>query len=123
MTEEVIGCALKVHETLGTGFLESVYESALAWELEEAGISFNRQARLPVWYGAQKVGEFVSDFIVEDQLIIELKALQSITSVCEAQLLNYLRASNKNIGLILNFGNSKLQVKRKVWNYDENRLL
>lgn len=122
LTEAVIGCAIKVHRLLGSGFLESVYERALALELAKQHFSFELQERFEVWYSGVQVGVFAADIVVEDQLILELKAINSITRICEAQLLNYLKASGKKIGLILNFGSTTLQIKRIVRNYDDYSL-
>ncbi len=107
LTREVIGCAMKVHPLLGCGFLEIV-------ELERKNIVFERQAVLPVRYGDQPIGSFIADYLVGKQLILELKASNGLTPACHSQLLNYLRASNLSLGLLLNFGTPSLQIKRKV---------
>jgi len=109
----VIGLAMKVHSALGPGFLESVYENALAVELEEAGISFERQARISVHYRGKDVGDFICDFLVEGELIVELKANLGLVPAHEVQTVNYLTATGINEGLLLNFGASKLQFKKK----------
>ena len=118
LTNEVIGCAVNVHKYLGNGFLESVYESALAYEFSKRGIVFERQASLQVWYEDHLAGQYIADFIVEEKLIVELKALGDLNTACEAQLLNYLKATGLTIGLILNFGKTRLQIKRRVRNYE-----
>jgi len=118
LTGDVINCAVKVHKYLGSGFLESVYESALAYEFSKRGIEFERQPSLKVWYEDHLAGQYIADFIVEGKLLVELKALRNMNSACEAQLLNYLKATGLTIGLILNFGTTRLQIKRRVRNYE-----
>lgn len=113
LTETVIGCAMKVHRSLGAGFLESVYANALAHELGKTGISYQRETPINVVYDDTVVGEFRSDFQIENQLIIELKAVESILPVHEVQVVNYLTATNLDVGLLINFGSSSLQFKRK----------
>ena len=113
LTETVIGCAMKVHRALGTGFLESVYANALAHELGKAGINYQRETPINVVYDNIVVGEFRSDFQIENQLIIELKAVESLLPVHEVQVVNYLTATNLDVGLLINFGSSSLQFKRK----------
>jgi GxxExxY protein len=115
LSGEVIGCAMEVHKELGCGFLEIVYERALAIELCDSHISFERQAPLQVRYREQNIGHYLPDFVVEGELIVELKAAASITPLCEAQLINYLAVSNLHVGLILNFGARSLQIKRRVY--------
>ncbi len=105
---------MSVHREMGCGFLENVYENALSVELRRIGIEFKRQAPLLVYYQNELVGHYVADIIVNDELLLELKALSSITGSCEAQLLNYLKASGISAGLILNFGSISLEFKRMV---------
>ncbi len=118
LTNEVISCAIKVHKYLGNGFLESVYESALAYEFSQREIAFERQPSLQVWYEDHLAGQYIADFIVEEKLIVECKALSDLNAACEAQLLNYLKATGLTIGLILNFGKTRLQIRRRVRNYE-----
>ena len=108
---------MAVHKELGAGFLEAVYERALALEMIEQLIDFKRQAPFVVNYGGQAVGQYFADFFIEDQLIIEMKALPTLTSKCESQLLHYLKCSKMPLGLLLNFGSKSLQVKRMVSEY------
>ncbi|HEY4416002.1 MAG TPA: GxxExxY protein [Verrucomicrobiae bacterium] len=110
---KVIGLAMKVHSTLGAGFLESVYHKVLIHELQKAGISFESEKPLTVLYDGILVGEFVADLLVENKLIIELKAIQSLTAIHEAQTLNYLVATGKDTGLLINFGAERLEFKKK----------
>lgn len=113
LTETVIGCAMKIHRSLGAGFLESVYANALAHELGKAGISYQRETPINVVYDNTIIGEFRSDFQIENKLIIELKAVESLSAVHEVQVVNYLSATNIGVGLLLNFGSNSLQFKRK----------
>lgn len=110
----VIGLAMKVHRALGPGFLESVYGNALAIELEEAGIAFRREEPLCVRYHERSVGEFQCDFLVEEDLILELKAVSALNSAHEVQLVNYLSATGIANGLLLNFGTKSLEFKKKL---------
>lgn len=104
---------MKVHRTLGPGFLESVYRNALAFELRRAGFAVELDRHVTVRYDNVIVGDFVADIVVNDTLICELKAISSLTKREEVQLVNYLTATNHDIGLLLNFGATSLQFKRK----------
>lgn len=119
LSERVIGCAIEVSRELGHGFLERVYEAALAVELKRAGIVFQRQKSLPVQYRGEPVGDYVCDFALGDKLIVEIKALRALTSEHEAQVLNYLKASGIPVGLLLNFGSPRLGVRRVVRDHDD----
>ncbi len=119
ITEQVIGCAFRVHNELGSGFLEKVYENALRIELHQAGLEVKQQCPLPVYYRNQLVGDFYADLFVEECLILELKAVQKIAKEHEVQLVNYLTAAGIDNGLLLNFGSS-VEVKRKFRQY-QNR--
>ncbi len=114
LTELVIGCALTVSNSLGCGFLEKVYENALAHELRKHGLEVQQQKPIEVVYDGVEVGVYVADLIVNDLLILELKAAKAIDNAHVAQCINFLRACGKNIGLILNFGTPRLQIKRLV---------
>ncbi|MEI8284426.1 MAG: GxxExxY protein [bacterium] len=113
LTEKIIGCALRVHQSLWPGYLESVYQNALLIELKKADIEAVKNHRIPVYYEGEQVGDFVADVIVDSSVILELKATQEIHPAHEAQLVNYLQSTGLEIGLILNFGAASLQVKRK----------
>jgi len=113
LTEKIIGLAMKVHRTLGPGFLETVYLNALTYELRRAGLEVEIGQRIKVRYGNVIVGDFVADLIVDKTLICELKAISCLTKTDEVQVVNYLTATNKNVGLLLNFGSASLQFKRK----------
>ncbi len=103
-----------VHRILGPGFLEAVYEAALAHELTLRGIHFERQKKLPVTYKDQLVGDYVADLVVEEQIILELKAVSALTPAHEAQAHNYLAATGLHLAILLNFGAESLQQKRIV---------
>ena len=113
LTEKIIGLAMKVHRALGPGFLESVYLNALIHELRRAGFSAETGQRITVRYENVIVGEFVADLIVNETVLCELKAINSVSKVDEVQLVNYLTATNRDFGLMLNFGAPSLQFKRK----------
>jgi len=103
---------MQVHNILGCGFLESVYEHALAIELERNNILFQRQVNYKVQYRDKQIGAYTADLVVENSLLLELKASNSLNKANEAQLLNYLNASNIQLGLLINFGATSLQFKR-----------
>ncbi len=115
LTQRVIGCAMRVSNTLGVGFLEKVYENALIVELHLQGIECEQQHSLQVFYENVVVGEFICDIVVQNRLILELKACRAIEDAHQAQLLNYLRATGTRVGLLLNFGTSRLGIKRMVF--------
>jgi GxxExxY protein len=117
LTEEIIGCAMKIHQTLGPGFLESVYQKALAHELSKAGLKVDCQRAVKVVYDGIVVGDFIADMFVADRVLVENKAVQSLVQAHEGQLVNYLATTGIEIGLLLNFGASSLQVKRKYRTY------
>ena len=110
----IIGAAMEAHRVLGPGFLEAVYESALAYELTLRGIRFERQMHLPVYYKDQLLGEYIADLVIEGQIIIELKAISAISAAHEAQAHHYLAATGLKLAIILNFGAESLQQKRIV---------
>ncbi|WP_225073784.1 GxxExxY protein [Desulfuromonas sp. CSMB_57] len=114
VTEQIIGCSYKVANILGAGFLEKVYENALAYELEKSGLTVVIQKPVQVYYDGHLVGDYVVDLLVNDEIIVELKAIKKIDEIHIAQCLNYLKATGKKVALLINFGNSKVQVKRVV---------
>jgi GxxExxY protein len=114
ITEKIIKCFYNIYDELGSGFLESVYEKALMIELEEIGLKADSQKSLNVYFKDQLVGEFKTDIIVEDKVIIEIKAVTKIMPQHEAQLINYLKATGVKVGLLVNFGD-KLQFERRVF--------
>ncbi len=113
LTEKIIGFAYRVYNKMGFGFLESVYEKCMLIELRKAGLNTDSQKPITVYYENEVVGEFVADIIVNDTIILELKSVRRIIKAHEVQLVNYLVATEKPVGLILNFGESKVEVKRK----------
>lgn len=114
VTERIIGCAIKVSNGLGIGFLEKVYENALALELRRNGLQVEQQKRMAVHYEGWVVGDYTSDFLINSMVVVELKVAKTIDEIHQAQLLNYLRASQLKIGLILNFGTKQLGIKRMI---------
>jgi GxxExxY protein len=114
LTEKIIGCAYDVFNTLGSGFLESVYEQSMLIELRLKGLDARNQVHLDVHYRGEPVGCFAPDIIVNDIVIVELKAIESLAKAHEAQLVNYLTATGKQVGLLINFGPEGVTVKRKV---------
>ena len=114
LTEKIIKCFYKVHDALGDGFLESVYEKALLIELEDAGFKAESQRSLTVYYKGRLVGDFKADIVIEDKIVIEIKAVSRLAPHHEAQLINYLKATGIKVGLLVNFG-EKLEFKRRVF--------
>ncbi|GAB1443268.1 GxxExxY protein [Ignavibacteriales bacterium] len=114
LSKEIIGAFFKVHSTLGFGFLEKVYENALAFELRKLNLDAEQQVLIKVYYDNIIVGNYVADIVVNDLIILELKAGESILPEHEAQLLNYLKATDYEVGYILNFG-KKATFNRKVF--------
>ncbi len=110
---KVIGLAMKVHSTLGPGFLESVYQSALLWELRKGGFKAEAERPISVHYDGQLVGAFTADLFVNDSLMVELKASQSLAKAHEVQLVNYLVATRIDEGLLVNFGAERMEFKKK----------
>ena len=122
LTDKIIKAYYKVYNTLGYGFLEKVYENALFLELCNMGLFVEKQRRINVYYDAQKVGDYFADLIVDEKVIIELKASEALCEEHELQLINYLKATEIEVGLLLNFG-KKPEFKRKIfsnktWNTD-----
>jgi len=114
LTERIIGCAYRVHNKMGFGYLESVYEKCLMIELQRAELNAKAQQPITVYYDDEVVGEFVADVMVEDTIILELKSVRKVTTAHEVQLVNYLTATRKDVGLIINFAEDKVEIKRKV---------
>ena len=112
ITEAVIGCAFEVIKELGPGFLESVYEKALLVALHQKGLSAVAQHPLKVSFRGENVGEFFADILVEQKVLLELKVVKALTPEHQAQLINYLHASGIEVGLLINFGNPRLEIKR-----------
>ncbi len=120
ITEQIIKAFYKVYNTLGYGFLEKVYENAMAIELRKMGFDYRQQQRIKVYYENEIVGDYYADLIVNDSVIVELKASATIHEEHEAQLLNYLRATQVEVGLLLNFG-KKPEFKRLIFTNDRKK--
>jgi len=113
ITHKIIGCAYKVYKKLGFGFLESVYRKAMVIELTRVDLGVEEEMSLKVYYDGHVVGNFSADLVVEDTVVVELKSVQNTVSEHEVQLVNYLNAIEEEIGLLINFGPSGVEVKRK----------
>ena len=113
----IIGCAMEVHRELGYGFAESVYKNALAIELQSQGFTITLEQPIKVYYKNHVVGSFFADTIVNDSIILELKAIRTLAAEHEVQLVNYLTATNTQEGLLINFGAKSLQFKKKFKDY------
>ena len=116
LTETIIGCAMTVHRMLGTGFQEVIYQRSLAVELEQAGVVFGREIEMPLFYKDVEVGSRRVDFLVEEMVLVELKALHELTPTHHAQIINYLEAYRLEVGLLINFGEPSLKFKRFLKN-------
>ena len=114
LTEKIIGAAYAVYNALGYGFLEKVYENALCIELRKAGLRVQQQYAVQVRYKGELVGDYVADLLVEDKVIVEAKALSALQAVHEVQLVNYLKATGIEVGLLINFGR-EIEIRRKVF--------
>jgi GxxExxY protein len=112
LTSRIIGCAMIVHQTLGNGFQEVIYQRALELEMTENGITFEREFEMPIFYRSQQIGTRRVDFLVDGLVSVELKALTALEAVHLAQAINYLEAYNLEIGLLINFGETSLKFKR-----------
>ncbi|MBK9463000.1 MAG: GxxExxY protein [Sphingobacteriales bacterium] len=121
LTKIIIGCAYTVHNTLGAGFLEKVYENALCLELKKQGLDAIQQLPIKVYYNNQIVGDYYADIMVNNIIILELKAVDILHPIHETQLVNYLNATRIDIGLLINFGRS-VEVKRKFRLYTKTKI-
>ena len=113
LTHKIIGCAYKVFNELGFGFLESVYKKAMIIELNKNGLKYEVEKPIKVYYDDQVIGDFFVDLFIEDTVVVELKAVEHLTKQHEIQLVNYLNGIKKEIGLLINFGLNNVDVKRK----------
>jgi len=116
ITEAVIGAAFEVHKALGYGFLEAVYRNAMAFELRSNGFEALVESRMEVRYKGEIVGTYSADMVVNDAVVVEFKVAEEYRKADEAQLLNELAATNKPVGLLINFGRRKVEFRRLVWN-------
>ena len=114
LSEAIIAAAYNVHNELGHGFLEKVYKNALAIDMQETGIKCDIEVPLKVFYHEKAVGDYCADMIVDDKIIVEIKAVSRLAGVHEVQLVNYLKATGINVGLLINFGQS-VEIKRRVF--------
>ena len=114
LTYEVIGSAMEVHKELGPGYVEAVYQRALTKEFEIRNIEYDEQVDLDVIYKGMNVGEFRSDFLVEQKVIVEIKAIKELSEIQEAQLINYMKGTGYRVGLVFNFGGKSLEYKRRI---------
>ncbi len=114
ITQKIIGCAMTVHSKLGSGFMEVVYQRALAVEMEKQGIFFDREYDIPIYYKGLEVGMRRVDFQVDHKIMVDLKAISQLEDIQIAQIINYLEASDFEIGLLLNFGSKSLEFRRFI---------
>ena len=121
LSYKIRGCIFRAYNILGFGHKEVVYQKALAIELEKAGISFEREKLLPIFYNNKKVGTYKPDFIIERKIIIELKAVDVMPKIYEKQLVNYLKGTNYKLGFLVNFGSSKIDIRRRINQRDYQR--
>ena len=117
ITEKIIGCCYTVATALGNGFLEKVYENALAHELKKSGFRVLQQHPVKVMYDDVEVGDYVADLLVENSVIVELKAIKALDNIHRAQCLNYLKATGMSVCLLVNFGTPKIEIKRVVLDF------
>lgn len=115
LTYNIRGAIFHVYNTLGFGHKELIYHKALVIEFKKRNILFKNEVSLPVYYEEEKVGTYQPDFVIEDKVLIEIKALPFITKAAEVQMVYYLRGTRYNLGLLVNFGSKKLEIRRKVW--------
>lgn len=116
ITEKIIGCAMKVHNKLRNGFQEVIYQRALAIEMRKAGLNFQREFEMDIYYDDEVIGKRRVDFLVEDKIMVEIKALSELDNTQPAQAINYLEAYNVEVGLLINFGAKSLQFRRFINN-------
>ncbi len=114
LTEKIIGCSMRVHNTLGNGFQEVIYQRALAIELKKLSIDFDRELEMSIIYDGVSIGTRRVDFLIEEKVLVELKAITKLENVHLAQAINYLEAYNLEVGLLINFGNTSLEFKRLI---------
>jgi len=117
VTEKIIGCAYTVANTLGSGFLEKVYENALTHEMRKADLSIQQQFNVDVFYDGVRVGDYVADLLVENEVLVELKAVKNLDNIHFAQCMNYLKATGLQVCLLINFGTPRIEVKRVLNGY------
>ncbi len=114
LTYQIIGSAMEVHKVLGNGFLESVYELAFCIELEKSDITFQNQVGFPVVYKGINIKSFVCDLVIDNKVIVELKSIKKLTNIERSQILNYLKVTGLEVGLLINFGRTSLEYERFI---------
>ena len=114
ITSKIIGAAMKVHSTIGNGFQEVIYQRAMAIEMQKQGLSFQRELELPIYYSGEQIGTRRVDFLVENKIMVELKAIATLEDDHLAQAINYLEAYHLEVGLLINFGTKSLQHRRLI---------
>src|SRR5258708_28508408 len=117
LTEIIIGCAYKVYNKLGFGFLEGIYQKALAIELQGLGLDVKMEIGIEVTYDGLIIGEFIADMLINGIVLVELKSVRVLSKAHEAQLVNYLAATKMPVGLLINFGESEVQIRRRTPNW------
>ncbi len=120
LTYKIIGCAMKVHSTLGAGFQEAIYQKSLEIEMNRAGLSFGREVNVSIFYEGFPVGTRRADFVVADRVVVELKALSALENIHSVQAKNYVEAFGYEVGLLINFGAERLEYKR-IYKREGNR--
>ncbi|MBC8484518.1 MAG: GxxExxY protein [Ignavibacteria bacterium] len=115
ITEKIIGCSMRIHSFLGNGFPEVIYQRCLKIEFEKSALKFEREIEMPIYYDGISVGKRRVDFLVEDKILVELKAISELNDNHYSQILNYLKAYNLEIGLLINFGEKSLKFKRSIY--------
>ena len=115
LTEKIIGCCYCVHNDLGSGHKESVYKNALAKEFEKENIIYKKEVVLTVKYQDENVGTYRADFVVENKILLEIKAVEFMPKIYEIQLLHYLKTTGYKLGLLINFGSKRVQIRRRIW--------
>jgi GxxExxY protein len=121
VTEKIIGCAIQIHRGLGPGFLEIIYHRAMAHELRKVDLRFEEEAAMQVLYDEVVLGDYFADFLVERHAVVEIKAVASLTTAHEIQLVNYLNAVKFDLGLLINFGGARIDVKRKYRHHNQKK--
>jgi len=115
ITEKIISCAFKVYNNLGFGFLEKIYKKAMIIELKKEGLQVVEESKIEVHYEGEIIGEYYADLLVEDKVIVELKSTKDSNEAYEKQLINYLKATDMEVGLLINFGEKEVEVSRKIY--------
>jgi GxxExxY protein len=115
LSYKIVGCIYEVYNKIGSGFKESVYHNALTIEFKDKNIDFKDQPPLPIIYKLKKIGTYVPDFVIEDKIILELKSVEFMPKIFESQLYNYLKGTKYNLGYIVNFGGSKIDIRRRIF--------